>query len=120
MWIEDRRVDLDHHVRRIVLPQPGTRAALEACVARLHGELLDRRRPLWMFYLIEGLAPGTSPGTQSASRRARWRGGRSAGERAPRSDTEAARACAAYVGAWRNAWLQLARGAAFGTPPRST
>jgi WS/DGAT/MGAT family acyltransferase len=58
MWIEDRRVDLDHHVRRIVLPQPGTRAALEACVARLHGELLDRRRPLWMFYLIEGLASG--------------------------------------------------------------
>jgi WS/DGAT/MGAT family acyltransferase len=58
MWIEDERVDLDYHVRRIVLPRPGTRAALEACVARLHGELLDRRRPLWMFYLIEGLASG--------------------------------------------------------------
>lgn len=58
MWIEDKRVDLDHHVRRIVLPRPGTRAELEVCVARLHSELLDRRRPLWMFYLIEGLASG--------------------------------------------------------------
>jgi WS/DGAT/MGAT family acyltransferase len=58
MWVEDRRVDLDYHVRRIVLPRPGTRAALEACVARLHAELLDRRRPLWRFYLIEGLASG--------------------------------------------------------------
>jgi WS/DGAT/MGAT family acyltransferase len=58
MWVEDARVDLNHHVRRILLPQPGTQAALEACVARLHGERLDRRRPLWMFYLIEGLASG--------------------------------------------------------------
>jgi WS/DGAT/MGAT family acyltransferase len=58
MWVEDERVDLDHHLRRVVLPRPGSRATLEACVARLHGELLDRRRPLWMFYLIEGLASG--------------------------------------------------------------
>jgi len=58
LWVEDERVDLDHHVCRIVLPRPGTHATLEACVARLHGELLDRRRPLWKFYLIEGLASG--------------------------------------------------------------
>lgn len=58
VWVEDRPVDLDHHIRRIVLPKPGTRAALEACVAKLHAELLDRNRPLWMFYVIEGLASG--------------------------------------------------------------
>ena len=58
MWVEDRPVDLDYHLRRIVLPKPGTLAALEAEVARLHGELLDREHPLWMFYLIEGLASG--------------------------------------------------------------
>ena len=58
MWVEDRPVDLDYHLRRIVLPKPGTLATLEAQVARLHSELLDREHPLWMFYLIEGLASG--------------------------------------------------------------
>jgi diacylglycerol O-acyltransferase len=58
MWVEDRPVDLDYHLRRIVLPKPGTLTALEARVAELHAELLDREHPLWMFYLIEGLASG--------------------------------------------------------------
>ena len=58
MWVEDRPVDLDYHVRRIVLRKPGTMATLEARVAALHSELLDREHPLWMFYLIEGLASG--------------------------------------------------------------
>ena len=58
MWVEDQPVDLDYHLRRIVLPKPGTLATLEARVAALHSELLDRGRPLWMFYLIEGLASG--------------------------------------------------------------
>ena len=58
VWVEDREVDLDRHVRRIRLRKPGTMAQLEAEVARLHGELLDRGRPLWMFYVIEGLATG--------------------------------------------------------------
>jgi diacylglycerol O-acyltransferase len=58
MWVEDRPVDLDYHFRRVVLPKPGTLVTLEARVATLHSELLDRERPLWMFYLIEGLASG--------------------------------------------------------------
>ena len=58
VWVEDQEVDLDHHMRRIKLPKPGTMAMLETTVARLHGELLDRSRPLWMFYVIEGLATG--------------------------------------------------------------
>lgn len=58
VWVEDRAVDLDYHVRRVRLPRPGTMAALEATVARLHAEPLDRHRPLWIFYVIEGLATG--------------------------------------------------------------
>ncbi len=59
VWIDDDDVDLDYHIRHTVLPKPGTQAQLEALAARLHSSLLDRSRPLWEFYVIEGLADGT-------------------------------------------------------------
>jgi len=59
VWIEDSDIDLDYHIRHTVLPKPGTQAQLEALAARLHSSLLDRSRPLWEFYVIEGLADGT-------------------------------------------------------------
>src|SRR5574337_2203996 len=58
VWIEDDDIDLDYHVRHTVLPKPGTQAQFEALAARLHSSLLDRSRPLWEFYVIEGLADG--------------------------------------------------------------
>ncbi len=58
VWIHDDDIDLDYHVRFLVLPKPGTMAQLEALSARLHSSLLDRSRPLWEFYVIEGLADG--------------------------------------------------------------
>lgn len=58
VWMQDQDVDLDYHVRRIVLPRPGSIAQLEAYVGRLHSSLLDRSRPLWEIYVIEGLAGG--------------------------------------------------------------
>jgi len=58
VWIEDDDIDLDYHIRYLVLPKPGTLAQLEALAARLHSSLLDRSRPLWEFYVIEGLADG--------------------------------------------------------------
>ncbi|MFD9661371.1 wax ester/triacylglycerol synthase family O-acyltransferase [Rhodococcus sp. NPDC059968] len=51
-------VDLEHHVRRDALPQPGGMAELMTLVSRLHGTLLDRSRPLWEMHLIEGLTDG--------------------------------------------------------------
>lgn len=57
-WAEDEAFDLDYHVRSLTLPPPGSFAQLERAVARLHGELLDRSRPLWQFTVIEGLAGG--------------------------------------------------------------
>jgi len=58
VWIHDDDIDLDYHVRYMVLPKPGTMQQLEALAARLHSMLLDRSRPLWEFYVIEGLADG--------------------------------------------------------------
>jgi WS/DGAT/MGAT family acyltransferase len=58
VWIPDDDIDLDYHIRYLVLPKPGTLAQLEALAARLHSSLLDRSRPLWEFYVIEGLADG--------------------------------------------------------------
>ena len=58
VWVEERNVDLDQHVLRVGLTRPGTLKQLEECAARLHSELLDRSRPLWRLYVIEGLASG--------------------------------------------------------------
>jgi WS/DGAT/MGAT family acyltransferase len=58
VWIHDDDIDLDYHVRNMILPKPGSVEQLEALAARLHSMLLDRSRPLWEFYIIEGLADG--------------------------------------------------------------
>lgn len=54
-WKEDEEVDLEHHVRHSALPEPGRVRELLALTSRLHGTLLDRKRPLWESHLIEGL-----------------------------------------------------------------
>ncbi len=58
VWLEGEEIDLDFHVRRVQVPAPGTQAALEDCVAELHSQLMDRSRPLWTIYVLEGLADG--------------------------------------------------------------
>ncbi len=58
VWVEDEDIDLDYHVRHLVLRKPGTMAQLEQLVARLHSSLLDRSRPLWEIYVIEALDNG--------------------------------------------------------------
>ncbi|MEM7016279.1 MAG: wax ester/triacylglycerol synthase family O-acyltransferase [Pseudomonadota bacterium] len=54
-WIEDSNFDLEFHVRHIALPKPGDWRQLCIQVARLHSRPLDRARPLWEMYIIEGL-----------------------------------------------------------------
>ena len=58
VWVEDDEVDIDYHIRRVTLPKPGTHKQLEQYVARLHSSLLDRSRPLWEFFVIDGLEKG--------------------------------------------------------------
>jgi len=55
-WEEDPNFDLRFHVRHSALPQPGSLSELRDLVSRLHGRMLDRSRPLWECYLIEGLS----------------------------------------------------------------
>jgi len=54
-WVEDEKFDIDYHVRLAALPKPGSLGQLMALVARIHSQQLDRSRPLWQCYLIEGL-----------------------------------------------------------------
>ena len=60
MWVDDAAFDITYHVRRSALPRPGTEAQLLEFCARIQSRLLDRSRPLWEMYLVEGLADGTS------------------------------------------------------------
>jgi diacylglycerol O-acyltransferase / wax synthase len=57
-WIDDPDFDLDYHVREIALPRPGTDHQLAAQVARIHSRPLDRARPLWELYVIDGYHTG--------------------------------------------------------------
>ncbi|WP_328604116.1 wax ester/triacylglycerol synthase family O-acyltransferase [Amycolatopsis sp. NBC_00345] len=56
VWVDDTDFDLNYHVRRSALPQPGTDEQLFDLVARLMSRRLAPERPLWEAYFVEGLA----------------------------------------------------------------
>jgi diacylglycerol O-acyltransferase / wax synthase len=58
LWIEDPDFDLDYHVRRAALPAPGGPRELAAFAGEVMGRQLDRSRPLWEMWVIEGLEGG--------------------------------------------------------------
>ncbi len=57
-WVDDPDFDLDYHVRQIGLAPPGAADQLAEQVARIIGRPMDRSRPLWEVYVIEGLGDG--------------------------------------------------------------
>jgi WS/DGAT/MGAT family acyltransferase len=54
-WVEDDQFDIDRHIFRASLPEPRDRATLERIVGWMHAKLLNRARPLWEFYVFEGM-----------------------------------------------------------------
>jgi diacylglycerol O-acyltransferase len=56
VWVDDEDFDLTFHVRRSALPRPGTHEQLCEFVGRIMARRMDRSRPLWEVYLLEGLA----------------------------------------------------------------
>jgi diacylglycerol O-acyltransferase len=63
-WIDDGNFDPEFHIRHVALPAPGDWRQLCILVSRLHARSLDRSRPLWEIYVIEGLdnVEGYPPG----------------------------------------------------------
>lgn len=57
-WVDDEGFDLGYHVRRSALPRPGSIDQLRELVARIVSRPLDRTRPLWECYFVEGLEHG--------------------------------------------------------------
>ena len=64
-WVNDKTFDPEFHIRQIALPKPGNWRQLCIQVARIHARPLDRTRPLWETYVIEGLdnIDGVPPGS---------------------------------------------------------
>lgn len=58
VWVDLGDFDADYHIRRTALPAPGDDTALCALVARVMGQRLDRDRPLWETWVVEGLSGG--------------------------------------------------------------
>jgi diacylglycerol O-acyltransferase len=67
VWVDDPSFNLEFHVRHTALPAPGSWEQLRNLTARIFSQALDRSKPLWEMWLIEGLDPemdgaGSSPG----------------------------------------------------------
>jgi len=58
VWVDDPHFRIDYHIRHTALPPPGDDDALRALMGRLMSQQLDRNRPLWETWMVEGLADG--------------------------------------------------------------
>jgi diacylglycerol O-acyltransferase / wax synthase len=57
-WVDDPHFNLRYHVRHTALPRPGTDIELKRLAGRLFAQPLDRQKPLWELWLVEGLTEG--------------------------------------------------------------
>ncbi len=58
VWVDDRHFNLEYHVRHTALPAPGSDLQLRNLVGRVMSQMLDRHKPLWELWVVEGLEGG--------------------------------------------------------------
>ncbi len=58
LWVDDPSFNLEYHLRHTALPGPGSEEQLQALAARIHSQQLDRTKPLWELWLVQGLHDG--------------------------------------------------------------
>jgi len=58
VWVDDVHFNLDYHVRHTALPSPGSDVQLRNLVGRVMSQTLDRSKPLWEMWVVEGLEDG--------------------------------------------------------------
>jgi diacylglycerol O-acyltransferase len=58
LWVDDPNFNLEYHLRHTALPSPGSEEQLQALAARIHSQQLDRTKPLWEMWLVQGLEDG--------------------------------------------------------------
>jgi len=64
LWVDDSNFNLEYHVRHAALPAPGSEAQLLEMAARIASLPLDRTKPLWEFWLVEGVEPAQGSRTE--------------------------------------------------------
>ena len=60
-WVDDPNFNIDYHIRHTALPRPGTEEQLKRISGRIMQQHLDRQRPLWEMWVVEGLEATASP-----------------------------------------------------------
>jgi WS/DGAT/MGAT family acyltransferase len=58
IWVDDPHFSLDYHLRHTAVPRPGSEAQLRQMAARVFSQALDRNKPLWELWMVEGLGDG--------------------------------------------------------------
>jgi diacylglycerol O-acyltransferase / wax synthase len=58
LWVDDPSFDIEYHVRHTALPRPGSEDQLLRLAARIYSQQLDRSKPLWEVWMVEGLSEG--------------------------------------------------------------
>ena len=67
VWVDDPHFNLEYHVRSTALPPPGSEEQLKNLASRVFAQQLDRTKPLWEIWLVEGLGPASNGGDTEGS-----------------------------------------------------